>query len=90
MKLLKSLLARAAKEIHNAPNRVRYTMNGFVVAVGCYVDELREEAKKTAAKIGAVSVDMNGTACKVPMLLEYIGKMEARGNLGKKRKMIKC
>ena len=30
----RELLDRVQEEIHTAPNRVRYTMNGFVIAVG--------------------------------------------------------
>ena len=41
---LKKLLARVVKRIHQQPNRVRYTMNGFVIAVGSYVKELTEAA----------------------------------------------
>lgn len=41
-------------------------------------------------KIGKVHVDMGGTACKVPLATEYIQKVIARGNLGKKRKVARC
>ncbi|HLZ85696.1 MAG TPA: DNA alkylation repair protein, partial [Puia sp.] len=37
---LKALLSRVAKAIHTAPNRVRYTMNSFIVGVGAYVTPL--------------------------------------------------
>ena len=37
-----------------------------------------------------VSVDMGGTACKVPFAPEYIAKVIERGNLGKKRKAARC
>src|SRR5436190_11632449 len=39
---LKRLLDRVGKTIHKAPNRARYTMNGFVIAVGSYVAPLTE------------------------------------------------
>ena len=48
------------------------------------------QALKVAAKIGRVSVDMNGTACKVPSAPEYIKKVQERGAIGKKRKTTKC
>ena len=41
-------------------------------------------------KIGDVYVDMEGTACKVPSAGDYIKKMEAKGNIGKKKKTVKC
>lgn len=89
-KMLKTLLKRVEKSIHTAANRVKYTMNGFVISVGGYVNELTDLAKTTAENIGLVMVDMGGTACKVPSAGDYIVKMEQRGNIGKKRKTAKC
>ena len=87
---IKKLLQRIIKEIHSAPNRVRYTMNGFVIGVGGYSKELTKEAIETAKKIGDVYVDMGGTACKVPAAVDYIKKMETKGYVGKKKKTVKC
>jgi len=88
--MIKKLLQRIVKEIHSAPNRVRYTMNGFVIGVGGYIKELTKEAIEVSKKIGDVYVDMGGTACKVPSAPDYIKKMEARGSIGKKKKTVKC
>jgi 3-methyladenine DNA glycosylase AlkD len=87
---LKELLGRVRKAIHQQPNRARYAMNGFVIAAGSYVKSLTEAALQTAAKIGQVSVNMDGTACKVPLAADYIKKVEKRGAIGKKRKTAKC
>lgn len=87
---LRALLARIQDSVHKAPNRVRYTMIGFIISLGAYVTSLTKDAITTAKKIGPVTVDMNGTACKVPDPLEYIAKIEARGSLGKKKKTVKC
>lgn len=87
---LKQLLARVGKTIHEQPNRVRHVMNDFVISVGSYVAELTDLALATGAKVGAVSVNMGDTACKVPNISEYIGKVRARGSIGKKRKTVKC
>jgi 3-methyladenine DNA glycosylase AlkD len=87
---LRQLLERVQATIHDQPNRVRYVMNGFVIAVGSYVKELTESALQTAATMGRVTVDMNGTACVVPSASEYIEKVRKRGALGKKRKTVKC
>lgn len=88
--MLEKLLKRVEKEIHNAPNRVRYTMNGFVIGVGTYVNALEQQSVDTARKIGLVSVDMNGTACKVPAAEEYIKASRNRPGGAKKKKTIKC
>jgi 3-methyladenine DNA glycosylase AlkD len=85
---LRQLLQRVQKEIHQAPNRVRYAMNCFVISVGGYVKELTAEAQKTGINIGKVSVEMGGTACKVPFSPDYIQKMVDRGV--KKKKMARC
>jgi 3-methyladenine DNA glycosylase AlkD len=87
---IKELLNRVIKEIDNAPNRVKYTMNGFVISVGGYVKPLLKKAKAAAKKLGKVSVDMGDTACKVPVATDYIAKIEKMERIGKKRKMIKC
>lgn len=87
---LKRLLQRVQKTIHQAPNCVRYAMNGFVIAVGCYVAPLTDLAMNTAAKIGEVSVDVSNTACQVPFAPDYIEKVRKRGTIGKKRKTVKC
>jgi 3-methyladenine DNA glycosylase AlkD len=86
---LRMLLERVRKEIHSAPNRVRYVMNGFVISVGCYVKPLTELAMQTAKKIGPVAVDLVGS-CRLPSAVEYIEKVKKRGSIGKKRKTAKC
>ncbi len=84
------LLGRVETSIHAQPNRVRYTMNGFVIAVGSHVKPLHERAVAVASSIGKVSVEMNGTSCKVPFASEYLRKVEARGSLGRKRRDARC
>lgn len=88
--LLKKLLKRIEKDIHKAPNRVRYCMNGFVIAAGSFVKDITKDATETGKKIGHVEVDMNGTACKVPFAPDYIKKVIDKGYLGKKKKTAKC
>jgi hypothetical protein len=78
------------KGIPTAANRVRYTMNCFIISVGSYVKPLLKQAKAAAQKAGAVEVDMGETACKVPLATEYIEKVEALGRIGQKRKTIRC
>jgi 3-methyladenine DNA glycosylase AlkD len=87
---LEKLLKRVEKEIHKAPNRVRYTMNAFVIGVGAYVNALEQKAVEAARKIGIVSVDMNGTACKVPGAEEYIKASRSKPGGVKKKKTVKC
>lgn len=90
LKEIEKLLARVEKEIATAPNRVRYCMNSFVIAVGAAVKPLLPKAKAAAKRIGTVSVDMGDTACEVPLALGMISKIEDMGRVGKKRKTMKC
>ena len=87
---LKELLQRAQKTIHQAPNAVRYGMNGFIIAVGSYVKPLTELALKVGEKVDEVTVDMGNTACQVPFAPDYIRKVQKRGAIGKKRKTAKA
>ncbi len=87
---LQQLLTRIEQLIATSPNRVRYQMNNYMICLGAYVNSLTDDALATAAKVGKVSVEMNGTACKVPDAGEYIAKIAAKGTLGKKKKMLKC
>jgi 3-methyladenine DNA glycosylase AlkD len=87
---IEKLLLSIPGSIGSAKNRVRYTMNGFVIAVGGYVRPLLPAAKKIAKQLGAVAVDVGDTACKIPLAMEYIAKMEAAGRIGKKKKTIRC
>jgi 3-methyladenine DNA glycosylase AlkD len=87
---LSILLDRVSNNIHQSQNRVRYTMNGFVISVGSYVKELTDKANEVATSIGKVSVDMGGTSCKVPLAKAYIKKIEDKGYIGRKRKSARC
>ncbi|HLY63492.1 MAG TPA: DNA alkylation repair protein [Terriglobia bacterium] len=90
LKEIEGLLSTVVKGIHGAQNRVRYTMNGFIIAVGTYVKPLLKQAKAAARQMGAVSVDVGDTACTVRLASEQIEKMEASGRVGQKRKTIRC
>jgi 3-methyladenine DNA glycosylase AlkD len=73
-----------------AQNRVKHTMNGFIISIGTFIKELTQKAIETSEKIGVIEVDMGGTACKVPSAKEYIQKAIEKGNIGKKRKTARC
>ena len=87
---LSLLLDRVQRDIHSSQNRVRYAMNGFVIAVGSYVAALTEKAFSVADNIGKVSVDMGGTSCNVPLASDYLDKILAMNKIGKKKKMARC
>ena len=84
---LEELILRVENTIHQAPNRVRYAMNSFLLSVGGYCPLLTERVKQAANKIGKVEVNMGTTHCNVPYVPDYLKNMEARGVIGKKKKM---
>lgn len=84
------LLNTVAQEVHHAQNRVRYVMNGFVIAIGSYVPQLTDKSIEVAKAIGKVTVDVGGTSCKVPLATDYIQKVIAKGKVGIKRKTARC
>jgi len=88
--LFAKLLLQLPTTIHDSPNRVKLAMNGYIIAVGAYVIALHEQAKQTAQIIGKVTADMGDTACKIPDALTYIGKVESKNGIGKKKKSARC
>jgi len=90
LKHLENLLDRVAATIQTAPNRVRYVMNNFVIAVGASVVSLSGKAIDTAQKMGDIHVNMGETACEVPAAVGYIEKIREKGRLGHKKKMARC
>jgi 3-methyladenine DNA glycosylase AlkD len=90
IKKYSELLDFVEKNIHQKQNRVKYTMNSFVIHVGSSIKELTQKALDMAERIGKVEVDMNGTACKVPAAKEYINKAITNGKVGKKKITCRC
>ena len=86
LKEISSFLQEIRNTIHEAPNRVRYDMNQFIICVGAYVPELRDEAKNVAEAVGKVHVDVGNTACKVPIATDYIEKVLHAVNRRKRKR----
>ncbi|MBI5385725.1 MAG: DNA alkylation repair protein [Verrucomicrobia bacterium] len=86
---LEGLLQRVQRTIHQAPDAVRYAMNGFMIAVGGYVKPLTALALQISEKIGPVTADLGNNQCQVPFAPDYIRKIQQRGAI-EKRKTVKC
>jgi 3-methyladenine DNA glycosylase AlkD len=71
-------LPRIQADIHSSPNRVRYAMNGALIAIGGRSDMLEPKALAVAKAIGKVEVDHGETCCKTPDATSYIHKMSER------------
>jgi 3-methyladenine DNA glycosylase AlkD len=85
-----SMLEAVEKQIHTQPNRTRYAMNGFVIAVGVSFIPLHEEAMRTAERIGEVSVSLGKGTCRVLNAFESVKRETVKGRLGFKRKNVRC
>lgn len=75
---LVSALKTIEAEIHQSQNRVRYAMNGALIAIGCRNPRLQKLAVAAAKRIGQVEVDHGDTDCKTPDAAAYIAKVVAR------------
>jgi len=64
--------------IDSAKNRVRYAMNGALIAIGLRNASLGMKAIVSARKIGKVVVDHGDTNCRTPDAETYILKAKAR------------
>lgn len=84
------LLDYVSKKIHLSQNRVKYTMNNFVIATGCFISALCPKALRIAGEICKVTVNMNGTSCKVPLAETYIQKVIDKQRVGLKKKTARC
>jgi 3-methyladenine DNA glycosylase AlkD len=71
-------LGTIEERIRTAKNRVRYSMNGALIAIGIRNEALRKKALAAARRIGKVTVDHGETECRTPEAGLYIEKAWAR------------
>lgn len=71
-------LSYIERHIQGAANRVRHSMNGALIAIGCRSAELRKAAEEAAGRIGKVEVDHGQTSCKTPDAIPYLGRVWRR------------
>ncbi|MDP4087032.1 MAG: DNA alkylation repair protein [Bacillota bacterium] len=87
---LMEMLIRVRDTIHNQPNRTKYAMNNFLMAVGISYLPLHEEAMKIAQEVGVVEIFTGEKHCQANAALEYIQDAVNKGKLGFKRKNVRC
>jgi len=76
-------LSYIERNIGVAANRVRHSMNGALIAIGCRSQEMRKAAEETASRIGKVKVDHGETSCKTPDALPYLARVWSRKTKGR-------
>lgn len=72
------VLTTIEKEIHRAPNWVRYAMNSALISIGVFKPALRGKAMEAAGRIGKVEVDHGETYCKTPDAVSLLAKAKRR------------
>ncbi|WP_372629857.1 DNA alkylation repair protein [Cohnella sp.] len=82
---LSEMLELVRNTIHDRPERTKYAMSNFIYTVGVSYLPLHDEAVETAKAIGQVQVKK-----KFLNALGNIEKAEAKGQLGFKRKYVRC
>ncbi|NUU61994.1 DNA alkylation repair protein [Paenibacillus agri] len=76
--------------IHDAPERAKYAMNNFIYTVGVSYVPLHDKAFETAKAVGPVEVDLAKKKSKVLVASERLQKAIDKGELGFKRKHVRC
>lgn len=87
---IESLLENVEKTIHTQPNRTKYAMNRFLVAVGISFAPLSEKAILVSRRIGEVTVEKQGKMEALTRADLTIEKALEKGRLGSKRKYVRC
>lgn len=75
---LEGLLETIEAGVQRAANRVRYAMNGALIAIGARSAAFAKLATAAAKRIGPIEVDHGETGCKTPDAASYIRKMRER------------
>jgi 3-methyladenine DNA glycosylase AlkD len=87
---LERLLDKIQREILTSEDRVRYTMNTFLIALGGGIPQFTDKCIALGEQLGKLQVNMGKTACTVPFAPQYILTMKDMGRIGKKKKTAKC
>ncbi len=84
---LAGMLETAKNTIHDAPERAKYAISNFIYTVGVSFKPLHEQAVETAQAVGLVEVKQGK---KLLNPAENIQKAVAKGQIGFKRKHVRC
>lgn len=87
---LADMLEQVAQSIHTAPLRTKSAMNNFIYTVAISYVPLHEQAVATAKAVGPVEFKKDAGKAKYLDAAENIQKSLDRGQLGFKRKYVRC
>ncbi|NRF94074.1 DNA alkylation repair protein [Paenibacillus frigoriresistens] len=85
-----NMLEIVKNTIHDSPERVKYAMNNFIYTVGVSYKPLHAKAVETAVAVGPVEVKRDKKKSSFLHAAENIQKGVDRGQLGFKRKHVRC
>lgn len=87
---LADMLELVQQTIHDSPERVKHSMNNFIYTVSVSYSPLHDKAVETAEAVGPVEVNRVRGKAKFLNASENIQKAIVKGQLGFKRKNVRC
>lgn len=84
------MLELVKNTIHDAPERTKYAMNNFIYTVGVSYQPLHDKAVEIAKEVGQVEVNPDTGKSKFLNASTNIQKAVEKGQLGFKRKYVRC
>ncbi|WGV61096.1 DNA alkylation repair protein [Brevibacillus brevis] len=87
---LSNMLETVKKTIHDAPERTKYAMNQFIYTVGISYLPLHDKAVEIGKAVGPVEVQKDKAKSKFLNAFDQIQKAVSKGQLGFKRKHVRC
>ncbi|TVX86863.1 DNA alkylation repair protein [Paenibacillus agilis] len=87
---LANMLEMVKNTIHEAPDRTKYSMNNFIYTVATSYTPLHDLAVETAKAVGPVEVQKDKAKSKFINASENIQKAVDKGQVGFKRKHVRC
>jgi 3-methyladenine DNA glycosylase AlkD len=87
---LANMLDLVQKTIHDAPERTKYAMNNFIYTVAVSYQPLHDKAVETAMAVGPIEVNKDKKKSKLLNASVNIQKAVDKGQIGFKRKYVRC
>ncbi|WP_274365603.1 DNA alkylation repair protein [Paenibacillus thermotolerans] len=87
---LAGMLETVQKTIHDAPDRAKSAMNNFMYTAAISYVPLHDKAFETAKAVGPVEMNRGKKESKMLHAAESIQKAVEKGQLGFKRKYVRC
>lgn len=85
-----NMLEMAEQRIHESPERTKSAMNNFIYTVGVSYLPLHDKAVETAKAVGPVEMKRDKKKSSILQASESIQKAVDKGQLGFKRKHVRC